>query len=127
MGRGAGWAHTPHEVSDCEHHDAVASVSAGRRHAAGAVHPNLFHNVLELVPASAWQVVQQPDGLHVLLSRVREGFSDETLAEALRRELMAQGAVIPVVRVERVPVIPRRAAGKAALIKSDLSRDHCEC
>ncbi len=92
-----------------------------------AVHPNLFHDVLDLVPASAWQVVQRPDGLHVLLNRVREGFSDETLAEALQRELMAQGTVIPVVRVERVPVIPRGAAGKASLIKSDLSQDHCDC
>jgi phenylacetate-CoA ligase len=92
-----------------------------------AVHPNLFHDILDLVPASAWQVVQRPDGLHVLLNRVREGFSDETLAEVLRHELTAQGAVIPVVRVERVPVIPRGAAGKVSLIKSDLSWDHCDC
>lgn len=92
-----------------------------------AVHPNLFHNVLDLVPASGWQVVQQHDGLHVLLSGVREDFLDETLAEALRHELAAQGAIASSVRVERVPVIPRGAAGKAALIKSDLSRDHCEC
>jgi putative adenylate-forming enzyme len=87
-----------------------------------AIHPNVFHDVLDLVPASGWQIVQQSDGLKVLLSGVREGFSDTTLAEALQHALAAQGALVLPVRVERVPVIPRGPAGKAALIKSELAR-----
>lgn len=85
-----------------------------------AIHPNVFHDVLDLVPASGWQVVQQSDGLKVLLSGVQEGFSDTTLAEALQRALAAQGALVLPVRVERVPVIPRGPAGKAALIKESI-------
>jgi hypothetical protein len=68
-------------------------------------------------------VVQRPDGVHVLLSDVRQGFSDETLTETLRHALTAQGVVSPTVWIERVAAIPRGAAGKAALIKSELSPD----
>jgi phenylacetate-coenzyme A ligase PaaK-like adenylate-forming protein len=85
-----------------------------------AVHPNVFHDVLDLVPANGWQVVQQADGPKVLLSGVRESFSDATLVETLRRVLVAQGAIAPSVRVERVSAIPRGAAGKTVLIKSEL-------
>jgi putative adenylate-forming enzyme len=86
-----------------------------------AVHPNVFHDVLDLVPVSGWQIVQQLDGLKVLLSGVPKDFSDATLAEVLQRALAAQGALIQPVLVERVPAIPRGAAGKATLIKSELS------
>lgn len=83
-----------------------------------AVHPIVFHRILDAVPASGWQVVQETDGLSVLLSGVRKDFVDEMLADALRRALVAQGAVVPLVRVQRVAAIPQTAAGKAPLIKS---------
>jgi hypothetical protein len=54
----------------------------------------------------------------VLLSGVREGFADAYLVDSLRRELEAQGALVPPVKVRRVPNIPRTTAGKAPLIKS---------
>ena len=66
-------------------------------------------------------MVQESDGLHVLLRGVRGRFEDETLADELRRELAAQGAVVPPVWVRRVAAIPRSAAGKAPLIRSDVS------
>jgi putative adenylate-forming enzyme len=88
------------------------------------VHPNVFHDILDLVPAGGWQVVQRSDGLHVLLSMVREGVSDERLAETLERALAAHGALVPPVQIERVSVIPRGPAGKAALIKSEEPRGH---
>jgi phenylacetate-CoA ligase len=86
-----------------------------------SVQPIVFHRVMDTVPAGGWQIVQEPEGLMVLLSGVREGFADDTLSDSLRRELEAQGAIVPQVNVRRVPSIPRTTVGKAPLIKSDLS------
>jgi phenylacetate-CoA ligase len=83
-----------------------------------SVQPIVFHRVMDAVPAGGWQVAQEPDGLTVLLSGVREGFADAYLVDSLRRELEAQGALVPPVKVRRVPNIPRTTAGKAPLIKS---------
>lgn len=82
------------------------------------VHPLVFHRVMDTAPASGWQIVQEDDGLTVLLSRVRDGFADATLADALRQALAAQGAIVPPITVRRVPAIPQTAAGKAPLIKA---------
>jgi hypothetical protein len=46
------------------------------------------------------------------------GFADITLIDALRRELEAQGVIVPPVKVRRVPTIPRTTVGKAPLIKA---------
>lgn len=83
-----------------------------------AVHPHVFHHVMDIVPAGAWQIVQEPARVEVLLSGVRDGFDDAALAEALRRTLAAQGASVPPIRIQRVPGIPQRASGKAPLIAS---------
>jgi phenylacetate-CoA ligase len=82
------------------------------------VQPIVFHRVMDAVPAAGWQVVQEPGGLTVLLSGVREGFADGVVADALRRELSAQGAVVPKLEVRRISEIPKSAMGKAPLIKS---------
>jgi phenylacetate-CoA ligase len=86
-----------------------------------SVQPVVFHRVMDAVPAGGWQIVQGPKGLTVLLSGVREGFADDTLSDSLRRELEAQGAIVPQVNVRRVPSILRTTVGKAPLIKSDLT------
>lgn len=83
-----------------------------------SVQPIIFHRVMDTVPAGAWQVVQGPEGLPVLLSGVREGFAEATLIDSLRQELGAQGAIVPLVKVRRVPTIPRTTVGKAPLIKA---------
>ena len=83
-----------------------------------SVQPIVFHRVMDAVPAGGWQVVQGPEGLTVLLSGVREGFADDALIDSLRRELGTQGAIVPPVKVRRVPNIPRTTVGKAPLIKS---------
>jgi len=85
------------------------------------VQPALFHRVMDTVPASGWQVVQEPNGLTVLLSGVREGFADAALADSLRREVAAQGAIVPSVKVRRVSAISRTGAGKAPLIKAGVT------
>ena len=64
-------------------------------------------------------VVETRD-LEVLLSDVREGFADATLIDPLRRELEAQGVIVPPVKARRVRAISRTIAGKRPLIKSDV-------
>jgi phenylacetate-CoA ligase len=83
-----------------------------------SVQPIVFHRVMDAVPAGGWQIVQEPEGLTVLLSGVREGFANTTLLNSLRRELEDQGVVVPPVKVRRVATIPRTTVGKAPLIKS---------
>jgi len=83
-----------------------------------AVHPHVFHHVMEIVPAGGWQIVQEPTRVEVLLSGVCDGFDDGALAESLRQTLAAQGASVPPIRIQRVPGLPQRASGKAPLIAS---------
>jgi phenylacetate-CoA ligase len=87
-----------------------------------SVQPIIFHRVMDAVPADGWQVAHGPEGLTVLLSGVREGFADATLVDSLRRELEAQGVIVPPVKVRRVPNIPRTTVGKAPLIKALVPR-----
>jgi len=87
-----------------------------------AVHPNVFHDLMDLVPASGWQVVQQPGGLEVLLMGAREDFANDTLVQRLQQALIAQGAVVPPISVHRVETIPRAALGKTPLIKSNMPK-----
>jgi phenylacetate-CoA ligase len=84
------------------------------------VHPLVFSRNMDTLPVSGWQVIQEVDGLSVLLSGVRGEFEDEMLADTLRQALREQGAIVPRVEVQRVTSIPKTAAGKAPLIKSNL-------
>jgi phenylacetate-CoA ligase len=80
------------------------------------IHPNVFHQLLETVPASGWQVRQEQDGLSVLLT----GLSDQSLVAAIgtsvRTALEAQGAHVSSVRITPVDVLQRGGSGKAPLI-----------
>ena len=85
------------------------------------VHPLIFSRIMDTLPVSGWQVAQESDGLYVLLGGVRGEFGDEMLAGTLRQALSEQGAIVPPVEVQRVESIPKSAAGKAPLIKSNLT------
>jgi putative adenylate-forming enzyme len=86
------------------------------------VRPLVFNRIMDTIPVSGWQIVQEADSLHVLLSGVRDGFTDEVLIDRLQQALTAQGVVVPPINVQRVAAIPRGATGKAPLIKSNLPR-----
>lgn len=88
-----------------------------------AVIPHVFHRVMDMVPVSGWQVVQQQDELQVLLSGASEGLEEATLLDALRQALDGQGAIVPPIRILRVAAIPRSAGGKAPLIVSHISHE----
>jgi phenylacetate-CoA ligase len=64
-----------------------------------SVQPIVFHRVMDAVPAGGWQIVQEPGGLEVLLSGLRETIVDSVVADSLKRELSAQGVVVPRVKV----------------------------
>lgn len=85
-----------------------------------AIHPVVFHALMDTVPATAWQLVQGADGLRVSLAGTADGYADAALVEALRGELSSRGAVVPPISVERVAAIDRGPGGKAPLIRSML-------
>jgi phenylacetate-coenzyme A ligase PaaK-like adenylate-forming protein len=97
--------------------DALSKVE-GRDGAAGevAIHPNVFHELLETVPASGWQVRQEGDELIVALTGVTDAGACDRLASRLRTALRERGAAIEAVRVEQVDALRRGASGKAPLI-----------
>ena len=81
-----------------------------------AVHPNVFHHLLETVPASGWQVIQSNGSLSILLTGLSDASLAGTLAAAVRRALEGQGAVAPSIHVRPVDALQRGATGKAPLI-----------
>jgi phenylacetate-coenzyme A ligase PaaK-like adenylate-forming protein len=86
------------------------------------VHPLVFSRIMDTLPMDGWQVVQEADGLHVLLGGVRGEFEDEMLSDTLWQAFSEQRAIVPRIEVQRVGSIPKTTAGKAPLIKSNLSR-----
>jgi phenylacetate-CoA ligase len=84
------------------------------------VQPLVFSRIMDVLPVSGWQVVQEIDGLHILLSGVRDSIADEQLAFTVQQALAEQGTVVPRVEVQRVASIPKTSAGKAPLITSHL-------
>lgn len=91
-----------------------------------AIHPNVFHRVLETVPASGWQVIQEEAGIIVNLTGLRDENARKSIASGLRGLLEAEGIVAPAVRVDAVAELKRGKTGKAPLIVGTLrSRRFC--
>jgi putative adenylate-forming enzyme len=85
-----------------------------------AVHPNVFHRVLELAPAATWQVVDRGGELAILLERPAPTLDTRVLSAEISHALEQQGvADLPII-VERVDAIPRTALGKAPLIRREV-------
>jgi phenylacetate-CoA ligase len=81
-----------------------------------AIHPNVFHQLLENVPASGWQVRQEKDGLSILLTGLRDQSAGVSISSSMRHALEAQGALIGSIRVTPVDALERGGTGKAPLI-----------
>lgn len=86
------------------------------------VHPIVFYGIMDRLPVSRWQVVQESDGLHILVSGVHGDLDENGLADAIRQTLTKQGAIIPSLEIHHVENIPQTPSGKAPLVKSNLSR-----
>jgi putative adenylate-forming enzyme len=83
------------------------------------IQPLVVHRIMDILPISGWQVVRSaPDELTVLLSGLRDGLAEMTIAERLRGALAAAGAVAPRVAILRVEAIPQGGSGKTTLIQN---------
>ncbi len=87
-----------------------------------AVHPNVFHDVIDLVPTGGWQVVLERDGLNIFMVGSQSLSVGETLTDSLQKALSARGASVPPITVHWVQTIPKNPLGKAPLVKSNLLR-----
>jgi phenylacetate-CoA ligase len=92
----------------------------GVNHGQVVLQPSVFHQVMDTLPINGWQIIQEEDGLEILVRRVPDDFSDESLVKSLHFAISAMGAIVPPIRVKRVSHIPSTPHGKTPLIKSNL-------
>ena len=86
-------------------------------HGSVAIHPNVFHDTLDLLPLRAWQVRQEERGLRVLTVGSSEDVDGETISRTLASALATHGARPGYVLIERVDEIPKTALGKSPLVQ----------
>jgi phenylacetate-CoA ligase len=86
------------------------------------VHPLVFHNIMDTLPVGGWQVVQEVDGLHILLAGIHDTIDEQHVKMLVQQALASQGAVVPHVEIQRVLSIPQTIAGKTPLVKSNIPR-----
>jgi phenylacetate-coenzyme A ligase PaaK-like adenylate-forming protein len=83
------------------------------------IQPLVFNRVMDILPISGWQVVQEVDSsLTILLRGARNDFRDEAVADAIRKELTSEGVLVPPLKIQHVVEIPKNTSGKTPLIKS---------
>jgi len=85
-----------------------------------SVHPLIFHNIMDTLPVNGWQVVQDTDGLHILLAGIHGAIDEKQVHILVHQALSSQGAVVPLLQIQRVLSIPQTKAGKTTLVKSNL-------
>ncbi len=81
-----------------------------------AIHPNLFHDLLEPLPVGAWQIIEEVDVIRVLLVQPALSINDLELARQVHDALEKAGAAAPPARVERTQFLSKTALGKTPLI-----------
>lgn len=105
------------EAIEGRQEDVLVMDAAGSSDRTVEIHPNVFHHVLETAPASAWQVVQEENGLVVNLVGLRDSVSELPRIEgAVRDAVTALGARAPSVRTALVTELRRGRTSKAPLI-----------
>jgi phenylacetate-CoA ligase len=83
------------------------------------IRPLVINRIMDIVPVSRWQLIQQADsGLVLLLTRAHNRLTDQTLIDQIKSSLAQEGAHVPYIRIQHVPEIPKTASGKAPLIKA---------
>jgi phenylacetate-CoA ligase len=85
-------------------------------------HAHVFYPVLENVPATAWQVIQDDNGLWISLTGLRNPHAVHEIETSIRHLLEQRGALTPPIHVREVAVLERGASGKAPQILSRISR-----
>jgi phenylacetate-coenzyme A ligase PaaK-like adenylate-forming protein len=83
------------------------------------IRPLVINRIMDIVPVSGWQLIQQADdGLVLLITGARNGLNDQTLVHQIKSSLAQEGALLPYMRIQHVHEIPKTASGKAPLIKA---------
>lgn len=82
------------------------------------VHPLVFHRVLDTAGTTRWQVVQEADGLTILLAGLPPDADPGSLGREVEQALRSAGVVNVPMQVRRVEEIPRTALGKAPLVRA---------
>ncbi|WP_244292679.1 phenylacetate--CoA ligase family protein [[Micrococcus luteus] ATCC 49442] len=82
-----------------------------------AVHPIVFHHVLDQAGLAGWQVIQEPGKLRVLLAGLTPGSSLEAVRTGMRTTLSEAGAIQTGVDVRIVDQLERTALGKAPFVR----------
>ena len=91
----------------------------GRNGGLVAVHPLVFHDALDRVPAGEWQVVQDGESLQLFVAGPGPGFDGAAVTREIRARVEAAGAEVRQVTWHEVPFIARLASGKAPLVWAD--------
>lgn len=84
-----------------------------------SIQPNLFHRLLDTVPARGWQVSLEDSGLRILISGLSENWVESELIENIRQLFSTSGALVPSIWVDRVETIARGKSDKAPLVKDN--------
>lgn len=83
------------------------------------IRPLVINRIMDIMPVSGWQVIQQADdGLVVLLTGARDGLTDEGLINQISTSLAQEGARVPYVQIQHVAEIPKATSGKVPLVKA---------
>lgn len=80
------------------------------------VNPHIFSQIMDRVSTREWQIVQQREGLRILLRGEQGEQQEEALIQALQQALAAQGVSVPPLWIEHVAAIPRNMSGKVTPI-----------
>jgi phenylacetate-CoA ligase len=83
-----------------------------------SVHPNVFHRVLEPLPAREWQVVQERERLRVIVVDPRSDVVLDNVRRDVEASLRQAGVVATPINVELAESVTRTALGKAPLVRA---------
>lgn len=84
--------------------------------------PLQFQTIFDMLPIGGWQIIQESDGLHILLLGASEQLRDEDVLSGVRQVLAGRGAQVPPLQVQRVSTLIRNAGGKVPMLISRLPR-----
>lgn len=80
------------------------------------IHPHVFHAVLDSLPLAGWQVIEEVDGLRVLIATTSDAVIAADVQALVEDALRSAGVAPQRVAVQRVAAIPRTSLGKAPLV-----------
>ncbi|MFB9653474.1 phenylacetate--CoA ligase family protein [Pseudarthrobacter oxydans] len=87
------------------------------RTGAVTVHPIVFHHVLDQAAIAGWQIIQEPNGLRVLLAGLTPGTTPENVETTLSRALTEAGVAQLPITIHVVDQLERTALGKAPFVR----------